>query len=349
MEPSNKSPSARPPTIAWIGEADGHLELLDQRSLPERVEILRLDTVEGVWSAIQTLAVRGAPAIGCAAAYGMVIAARRADSMPKLKAAAEYLKSSRPTAVNLMWAVDRVMSTIKEPGTPAVIRALEESRRIHAEDAAMCDAIGRHGAPLIHAGDGILTHCNAGRLATGGSGTALAIVYEARRRGVPFKVYADETRPLLQGARLTAWELMDAGIDATLICDSMAAMLMAQKKIRLVIVGADRIAANGDTANKIGTYSLAIAAAAHGVTFAVAAPSSTFDLSLADGSGIPIEERDPAEITAGFGRVTAPPGVKVFNPAFDLTPARLIHSIVTERGIITPVNTQTVRATLNSQ
>ena len=342
----------RPPTIAWIGGAGGHCEIIDQRILPQQVAVLQLRTVPEVWDAIRTLAVRGAPAIGIAAAYGMVIAgqAQAADTgtfMAELAQAGTYLKSSRPTAVNLEWAVDRVLRVAREQAAQGItgVRAvlLREATAIHQEDQAMCDAIGRHGAALIPDGGGVLTHCNAGNLATGGSGTALAIMYEAQKRGLKFRVFADETRPLLQGARLTAWELSRAGVDVTIICDNMAAMVMAQKKVNVVIAGADRIAANGDTANKIGTYSVATLAAAHGIPMVIAAPTSTFDLSIPDGSHIPIEERAAEEITRGFGRQTAPDGVKVYNPAFDVTPARLIHAIVTERGIISPVNVENVR------
>ncbi len=343
--------------MAWSGDAlTGHLELLDQRALPTVVNLLRIESVEGVYDAIKTLAVRGAPAIGCAAAYGLVIAARSAGSYDEFLRSAAHLRSSRPTAVNLMWAIDRVLNDLAGAAGSDEMRdrrprdlaphILDLARAIHAEDADMCDAIGRHGAALIKPQTGVLTHCNTGSLATGGSGTALAVIYEAHRRGTPFGVYADETRPLLQGARLTAWELQQAGVDVTLICDSMAALVMAQGKVHLAIVGADRIAANGDAANKIGTYSVASLAAAHGIPFVVAAPSSTFDLSLADGSAIPIEERSGVEITEGFGRPTAPPGVKTFNPAFDVTPARLIHSIVTEKGVIHPVNRETIMQNL---
>ena len=215
-------------------------------------------------------------------------------------------------------------------------RLLDEAHAITAEDEAMCAAIGRHGAELIGERYGVLTHCNTGSLATAGLGTALAVLFTAARQGKSFRVFADETRPLLQGARLTAWELQQAGIDVTLICDSMAAQVMKEGRVQLVIVGADRIAANGDTANKIGTYSVAVLARAHGIPFYVAAPSSTFDLTLASGDGIPIEQRDQQEVTHGMGRQTAPEGVKVYNPAFDVTPAALIAGIVTEKGILRP-------------
>jgi methylthioribose-1-phosphate isomerase len=223
---------------------------------------------------------------------------------------------------------------------------LLEARQIDEEDRAMCRAIGRHGAQLVRPGQGILTHCNAGGLATADYGTALAVVFAAHDDGIPLHVFADETRPLLQGARLTAWELTRRGIPVTLICDSMAAQVMRERKVHLVVVGADRIASNGDVANKIGTYGVAVLAKAHGIPFYVAAPSSTFDLSIPDGFAIPIEQRDPREITHGFGRQTAPDGVGVYNPAFDVTPAELIAGIITEKGIINPVNSETIAATL---
>ena len=335
----------RPPTITWHGQSTGHLELLDQRQLPTSITFLHPKNIADVFEAIKTLAVRGAPAIGVAAAYGMVLATRESTDFAQLRQKASYLKSSRPTAVNLAWAVDRVISALEKNSLDPAI-ALAEARAIHAEDAAMCQSIGRHGASLIKPGSSILTHCNAGYLATAGDGTALAILYEAHRRGIQFQVYADETRPLLQGARLTAWELRQENIPVTLIADSMAALMMSQRKVDIVIVGADRIAANGDTANKIGTYSVATLAAAHGIPFVVAAPSSTFDLSLPDGSGIPIEQRAAGEITHSFGQQTAPLDVQVFNPAFDVTPASLIHAIVTERGVIRPVDEKTISATL---
>jgi methylthioribose-1-phosphate isomerase len=319
---------------------------------------LTLTDPVAVFEAIKTLSVRGAPAIGIAAAYGMVLASvkicDRAPDVPtardQLNQMGDYLKSSRPTAVNLAWAVDRVIRVVQagELQSPSQIpaRVLAEARAIHAEDAAMCGAIARHGVGFIRAGAGVLTHCNTGYLAAGGEGTAGAIIYEAHRRGTVFRVYADETRPLLQGARLTAWELQQENIPVTLITDSSAALVMSQGKIQVAIVGADRIAANGDTANKIGTYSVATLAAAHGIPFVVAAPSSTFDLSLEDGSQIPIEERSALEITHGFGRQTGPDGISVYNPAFDVTPARLIHAIVTEHGVISPVNRPNIRAIL---
>ncbi len=350
---------SRPANIQWIGEADGQFDLLDQRRLPQEIVRLQMRAVDDVFDAIKTLSVRGAPAIGIAAAYGMVLAAREiasqkprlTDAMAALRERGAYLKSARPTAVNLAWAVDRVLRSVEqarlESVAEIVTRVLSEARAIHAEDAAMCAAIARHGASFIKTGSGVLTHCNTGYLTTGGDGTALGIIYEAHRRGTPFRVFADETRPLLQGARLTAWELQQEGIDITLIADSTAALVMKQKKVDVVIVGADRITANGDTANKIGTYSVATLAAAHRIPFIVAAPSSTFDLSLADGSAIPIEERSADEIIRGFGRQTGPDQAKVYNPAFDVTPAELIHAIVTERGVISPVTASGIRQLLH--
>jgi methylthioribose-1-phosphate isomerase len=350
---------ARPPNICWIGDVRGHLQLLDQRELPQSIVMLTLAEPAAVFEAIKTLAVRGAPAIGITAAYGMVLACGKIPSgaadvepaLQMLRESGEYLKSSRPTAVNLAWAVDRIIRSVESAqlkSAPEIgERVLAEAHAIHREDMAMCGAMARHGAGLIRSGTGVLTHCNTGYLAAGGDGTALGIVYEAHRRGTQFQVYADETRPLLQGARLTAWELRQENIPVTLIADSAAAMVMAQGKIQLAIVGADRIAANGDTANKIGTYSVATLAAAHGIRFVVAAPSSTFDLSLADGSQIPIEERSAREITNGFGKQTGPDGVAVFNPAFDVTPARLIHAIVTEHGVISPVNQANIQSMLS--
>ncbi|MEX0712662.1 MAG: S-methyl-5-thioribose-1-phosphate isomerase, partial [Pirellulales bacterium] len=309
-----------------------------------------------VWEAIKSLRVRGAPAIGVAAAYGVCVGIQTAagkglaDYLARLHEVCEYLATSRPTAVNLFWALDRMRRTAEAlPGkSPPQIaeKLLAEARAIEAEDRAMCRAIGRHGAELLIDGQGVLTHCNAGGLATADYGTALAVFFAAHEAGKRLHVYADETRPLLQGARLTAWELQQRGIDVTLICDSMAAQVMREGRVQAVVVGADRIAANGDTANKIGTYGVALLAAAHGIPFYVAAPKSTFDLSLAGGDAIPIEQRSPDEITHGFGRQTAPDGVDVYNPAFDVTPARLIKAIICERGVIEPVTRANIERAL---
>ena len=344
----------RPPVkvLEWIGDArSGHLRLLDQTRLPGELVYLDCRDAMCVHDAIRRLVVRGAPAIGVAAAYGMVLAGQYigdSDFMTGVEGAVEYLSSSRPTAVNLRWAAERVYRRAQRVfgGRVDEIREamLEEARAIQAEDQALCKAIGRYAAPLIEQCAGVLTHCNAGALATAGIGTATAGMYVAHAAGHSFSVYCDETRPLLQGARLTAWELLEAGIDAKLICDNMAAKVMSEGRVQLVITGADRIAANGDTANKIGTYGLAIAAAYHKVPFYVAAPYSTFDLSIASGREIPIEERPAEEITNGFGRRTAPQDVGTYSPAFDVTPAELITGIITDRGIIKPVNSQTVAA-----
>jgi methylthioribose-1-phosphate isomerase len=342
-----------PRTIAWIGEVDGFIRLIDQTLLPTQLEYRDCRTVEQIWEAIRSLRVRGAPAIGVAAAMGTALGLQsfegrhRADFEEKLRSVTGYLRSSRPTAVNLFWALDRMerhFRAIPEPFQPAkALRSLlDEALAIEAEDRQMCRAIGAAGAHLIKRGDGVLTHCNAGGLATADYGTALAVMFSAAEQGKKFRVFADETRPLLQGARLTAWELHQRGIDVTLICDNMAAQVMKEAKVQLAIVGADRIAANGDTANKIGTYGVALLAQAHNIPFYVAAPSSTFDLSLKDGTTIPIEQRDPREVTHGFGRQTAPEGVHVYNPAFDVTPAKLIAGIVTEKGLIQPVTREAI-------
>src|SRR5205807_646737 len=260
----------------------------------------------------------------------------------------------RPTAVNLFWALDRMqrrVAGLTEDRSPEELtrKLLDEALAIEKEDEAMCRAIGLHGAALIGEGQGVLTHCNSGGLATADYGTALAVMFSAADQGRRFQLFADETRPLLQGARLTAWELQQRGIDVTLICDNMAAQVMKEGRVHMVIVGADRIAANGDTANKIGTYGVALLAQAHAIPFYVAAPSSTFDLRLPTGDAIPIEQRDSREVTHGFGRQTAPDGVKVYNPAFDVTPAGLIAGIITEEGLIQPVTTETIRQTLASR
>ena len=339
-------------TVAWIGDAvGGCLRLIDQTLLPGRFLRIDLSDVEAVWEAIKSLRVRGAPAIGIAAAYGAVIGARAGNGTREaLKTATDRLRTSRPTAVNLFWALDRMdRVAADEPGLagPAFVdRLLAEAHAIAEEDRTMCRAIGAFGAALIEPGQGVLTHCNAGGLATADYGTALAVMFAAHEQGKAFHVFADETRPLLQGARLTAWELQRRGIPVTLICDSMAAQVMKEGKVRSVVVGADRIAANGDTANKIGTYGVALLAKAHGIPFYVAAPSSTFDLDTPDGSAIPIEQRDPREITHGFGSATAPEGIDVYNPAFDVTPAPLIAGIITEKGVISPVDEAEIRAVL---
>ncbi len=346
-------------TVRWVGDAaTGFLRLIDQTLLPtEYVEIDCRD-VPAVWEAIKLLRVRGAPAIGVAAAYGAVIGARSQgdrDAVVVRRALVEataLLRTSRPTAVNLFWALDRMDESVAlatDDDGPAILdHLLAEARKIDEEDRAMCRAIGRHGAGLIGHGHGILTHCNAGGLATSDYGTALAVVFAAHEQGISLRVFADETRPLLQGSRLTAWELQRRGIPVTVICDNMAAQVMREGKVQMVVVGADRIAANGDTANKIGTYGVALLARAHSIPFYVAAPYSTFDVSIPSGGDIPIEQRDTREVTHGFGRQTAPEGVEVYNPAFDVTPADLIAGMITERGIVRPVNAGTIREVLNA-
>lgn len=329
--------------VKWIGDIDGYLELIDQRRLPAEFTRLQCRDVETLFEAIKTLAVRGAPAIGVSAAYGLALALQKLDasdniekSIEAFKRAREYLASSRPTAVNLFWALNRVWQAAESVETLQQLReiVLSEANAIYQEDVDMCRKIGQHGEKFIKDSAGILTHCNAGALATAGQGTALSPMFEAHKKGRKFSVFADETRPLLQGARLTAWELKQAGIDVTVICDNMAGWLMKQGKISAVITGADRIASNGDTANKIGTYSLSILAREHGVPFYIAAPSSTFDLNIKNGAEIPIEQRAAEEVTTFAGTKTAPTDVGVYNPAFDVTNARDIAAIITEKGII---------------
>jgi methylthioribose-1-phosphate isomerase len=345
-------------SIRWVADGSDRLtpgcaRILDQTLLPGEVRYLDARDVETVWRAIRILQVRGAPAIGVAAGMGLALAAQNAPpSVPAIleavSRAAAYLATSRPTAVNLFWALDRVKATANAAAglAPAALveRIAAEAVAIRDEDAAMCRAIGEHGAALLRDGDTVLTHCNAGALATAEWGTALSPIYVAAEQGKRVRVFADETRPLLQGARLTAWELRQAGVDVTLICDNTAAQVMKEGRIQAVFVGADRIAANGDAANKIGTYGVAVLAKAHGVPFYVLAPSSTVDLRTPTGAGIPIEERAAEEVTEGFGRRTAPAGVKVYSPAFDVTPAALIAGIVCEKGVLRPDYTRSLRA-----
>ena len=347
------------PTLAWTGDAaTGHLVLLDQTRLPLDVHQRECRRLEDVVESIQSLRVRGAPAIGVAAAYGVVVGMQpfressREEFDQQLAGVTTTLADSRPTAVNLAWALSRSTECAQnrpELDSAAILdRLLEEAVAIQDEDRDTCQAIGRHGAELLPRGAGVLTHCNAGGLATAGSGTALAVLFAAADLGMNIEVYVDETRPLLQGARLTTWELTRHGIPTTLICDSMAAWAMRQGRVQAVITGADRIAANGDAANKIGTYALAVLAREHRVPFYIAAPRSTFDFSLACGEEIPIEERDGGEITRGFGRQTAPDGIGTWNPAFDVTPAELITALVTERGVIEPVTSQQIAKVLGT-
>jgi methylthioribose-1-phosphate isomerase len=329
--------------IAW--SPSGAVRIIDQRALPE-VQVERdLETAEAVADAIQTLQVRGAPLIGIAAAMGLVAGTRalRAGSrevlLARLAELAARLAATRPTAVNLRWALDRMLRVAQQTqgGAAALWERLQiEASAIWEEDRAMCRRIGEAALPLVPDGATVLTHCNAGALATGGIGTALAPIYLAHEAGRHVAVFVDETRPLLQGARLTAWELAHAGVPCTLIADGAAGSLMRQAKIDIVIVGADRIAANGDFANKIGTYSLAVLALHHGVPFYCAAPSSTIDCALADGDAIPIEQRAPDELKTLAGRLVAPAGVAALNPAFDVTPARYVTGFVTDRGVQRP-------------
>ena len=332
------------PTVEW---KNGAVRLLDQSRLPEHVEFLDCRDYKSVASAIRELNVRGAPAIGVTAAMGVAlgaqaVAAASYDEFAKAVAGiCDELAATRPTAVNLFWAIGRMKKKLAELRTkpvPEIKRALiEESQRILDEDIAMNKAMGKHGAALVQSGQTILTHCNAGALATAGYGTALGVIRAAWEEGKKISVLADETRPVLQGARLTVWELMQDKIPVTLITDSMAGALMKQGKIQLCIVGADRIAANGDVANKIGTYSVAVLAKAHNIPFYVAAPYSTIDLAMPSGDKIPIEQRNPSEVTSLHGGPTiAPAGVEVLNPAFDVTPAALITAIITERGVFKP-------------
>lgn len=343
-------------TMIWKEGDQGSLSLIDQTLLPNELKRIDCRDVETVWEAIKMLRVRGAPAIGIAAAYGVCVAAQThqaltlADFTVKVEEAIAYLATSRPTAVNLFWALDRMKAKLSSSeglsNHEVAAALLSEAKTIHADDRAICRAIGRHGADLLADGVSALTHCNAGGLATAEYGTALSVFFTAQDQGKSLHVFVDETRPLLQGARLTAWELQERGIDATLICDSMAAQVMKEGKVQAVVTGADRIAANGDSANKIGTYGVAVLAKAHDIPFYIAAPQSTFDLTLETGDEIPIEERTADEITHGFGRQTAPEGVRVYNPAFDVTPAKLIAGIITEHGVIAPVTETRIREVL---
>ncbi|MCU0606866.1 MAG: S-methyl-5-thioribose-1-phosphate isomerase [Candidatus Edwardsbacteria bacterium] len=324
--------------IAW---SRGAVAVLDQRLLPSRRRLLRCRRVEDLARAIEGLAVRGAPLIGIAAAYGMALGVSRSDpaSLERdFQRSRERLSRTRPTAVNLFWALglmERAFRRAAARGPGPVRRALlAEARSIHRQDALTCAAIGRHGARLLARGARVLTHCNAGMLATGGIGTALGIVYTAHRQGRIAMVYADETRPLLQGSRLTAWELRQGGVPVTVICDNMAGALMARGGVDAVLVGADRIAADGDCANKTGSYGLAVLARAHRIPFYVAAPSSTIDLDARTGGDIPIEQRRGDEIIRIRGTRIAPCGIACFNPSFDVVPHRLVTAIITEHGVI---------------
>lgn len=331
-------------SLRW---SEGKLLMLDQRLLPEEIVFLELTAPEEVWEGIHAMKVRGAPAIGIAAAYGVVLGANSYQGdedrwLEHVLSTAEYLATSRPTAVNLFWALDRMKERAEQLAAAQHSRELRdegllaEAIAIHREDEEVCRKIGEHALPLFTSGMGVLTHCNAGGLATARYGTALAPFYLAQEQGIELKIYADETRPVLQGARLTAFELQQAGIDVTLLCDNMAGLVMSKGWIDAVIVGTDRIAANGDVANKIGTYSLAVLAKAHNIPFYVASPLSTIDLGTESGELIPIEERAEHEVTEGFGKRTAPAGIKVYNPSFDVTPNHLVTAIITEKGIVKP-------------
>jgi methylthioribose-1-phosphate isomerase len=332
------------PTVEWN---EGLVRLLDQAQLPEQVVFLDCRDYQTVARAIRELRVRGAPAIGVTAAMGVALGANALQSSQfdtfskEVHEICDVLAATRPTAVNLFWAIERMKRVLAEsqhlPVEAIKRRLVDESQHILDEDIAMNKTMGRHGAALVQDGQTILTHCNAGALATAGYGTALGVVRAAWEQGKKIKVLADETRPVLQGARLTAWELMQDGIPVTLITDNMAGALMRQGLVHLCVVGADRIAANGDVANKIGTYSVAVLAKAHGIPFYVAAPYSTIDLNTPSGEHIPIEQRQPGEVTSICGKAAvAPAGVPVLNPAFDVTPAAYVTAIITERGVVTP-------------
>ena len=329
-----------PQSVIWQEDS---ISLLNQQKIPQVTEYLVLTTVEEVWEAIQSLKVRGAPAIGITAAFGLALAALQDSSNTiddfkhNIKLKRDYLASSRPTAVNLVWALDRLVSSIASSNTinEAKTTIVHEAIQIQIEDEDVCRLIGEHALSVFKNGDRVMTICNAGSIATAKYGTALAPFYLAKERNIDISVYACETRPVLQGARLTTWELMQANVDVTLITDNMAAHTIKSKQITAIIVGADRIASNGDTANKIGTFNLALLAKAFSIPFYVAAPLSTFDRSITDGNQIPIEERNSEEITTLNGIRIAPEGVKVFNPAFDVTPGELITGIITEKGILT--------------
>ncbi|MHB8347808.1 MAG: S-methyl-5-thioribose-1-phosphate isomerase [Acidiferrobacterales bacterium] len=337
LQVSENIPYDRVRAVLWEND---RLKLIDQRRLPARMEMVELEHLPECIHAIRDMVVRGAPAIGITAAYAVVLAARdryhadpvgwRDALLPDL----EQLAAARPTAVNLRWAVERMRRVLESEDTDPVARLLAEARRIHAGDIAANHRMGALGSALIEPGSGVLTHCNTGALATGGYGTALGVVRAGVAAGRIGPVYADETRPWLQGARLTAWELVQEKIPVMLIAEGAAAQLMKEGRVRWVIVGADRIAANGDTANKIGTYGLAVSARFHGVKFMVVAPTSSVDMTIAEGSGIPIENRDPAEVLSFSGTRTAAEGAGAWNPAFDVTPAGLIDALVTEKGVV---------------
>jgi methylthioribose-1-phosphate isomerase len=336
------------PVYPVIWQADRAV-LIDQTRLPQTYAVVEIDHYEAMATAIETMIVRGAPAIGVAAAYGMYLGAReiqtddRREFLAQLETVAQRLRATRPTAVNLFWAIDQMLKVSRQAGSVAELKSalLHMAQTINTDDVRTCQQIGDYGLAALPTHPEklrLLTHCNAGALATAGYGTALGVVRSAWTAGRLERVYADETRPRLQGAKLTAWECVQEGIPVTVITDNMAAHCMQQGRIDAVVVGADRIAANGDTANKIGTYSVALAAKAHNIPFFVAAPLSTIDFNLADGSQIPIEERDPSEVHTVGETVLCPSGAEFYNPAFDVTPAHLIAAIVTEFGAIVPAD-----------
>jgi methylthioribose-1-phosphate isomerase len=337
----------------------GKLRIIDQTKLPEELVYLETDTDIEIYNYIKRLVVRGAPAIGCAAALGLgaVIqhskAKIRDDLLKDTRKVADFLAQARPTAVNLSWALNRCVNKLNNSTETkvALLKELlvQEGINILNEDISMCKAIGEHGKKLLKNGFGVLTHCNAGALATGDYGTALSPIYTAHSLGIDLKVYSSETRPLLQGSRLTAWELKKAGINVITICDNMVAQVMKEGKINIIITGADRIAANGDSANKIGTYGIAILAKYHNIPFFIAAPYSSIDINIKMGTAIPIEERDPDEIRKGFGKLTAPKDVNVYNPAFDITPYELIHGIITESGILYPPFKESIKNMISTK
>ena len=341
------------PTIEWQDDA---VVMVDQRKLPAQEVYVQCRTAKEVARAIKNMVIRGAPAIGVAAALGLALGVQRSKVTGTSQLAAEFYKlcelmaATRPTAVNLFWAIERMKRTFAEAArsgrSPSEIRdaMVSEARRIHDEDVTNCKALGAHGSTVVPDRGHVLTHCNAGALATGGYGTALGVIRAAVESGKKVTVFADETRPFFQGARLTAWELLRDGIETTVITDSMAGPLMRDGKVDVVVVGADRIAANGDVVNKIGTYTVAVLASEHGVPFYVAAPVSTIDLSTPDGSGIPIEERNEREVSHVGAKRMVPEGARIWNPAFDVTPHTLVTGIITERGICRPPFTESLKA-----
>ena len=354
MEKEKKSKNIMDYTTVTLLDAENAIEIIDQTKLPGTIELIRLKSAQEIWDAIYLLQVRGAPAIGVAAAYGIYVLAKGIDTdnydefYAEFKKQKEYLDSSRPTAVNLSWALNRMEQVVLNNADKSVseIKQLlkEESIEIQDEDIRVCKAIGEYGLTLVKPGDGILTHCNAGKLATSKYGTATAPIYLGQERGYNFRVFADETRPLLQGARLTAFELQSSGVDVTLICDNMSATVMKNGWVDAIFVGCDRVAANGDTANKIGTSVVAAVAKQYNVPMYIAAPTSTIDMNTPTGDQIKIEQRKPEEVTEmWYKERMAPEGVKVFNPAFDVTDHELIAGIVTEFGIARPPYTESFK------